>query len=738
MIKKLLGYSCSLLAISMASSGTQAAPMIEEIFVTGTKRDQKLEDVPASVSVLTSQDIQAAGIKRPKDFLSTIPNVTFIEDNAGEVYVNIRGQTAVRNSDPNVAVVIDGVPLVTLKSFNQDLFDLQSIEVLKGPQSAIYGRNAAAGAIVITTKQPGDELEGKVSLGAGSWSSSNTSFGISGPLTDTLKFALSASTSDTDGPFTNELTGEKVHRYKTSLGRLKLLYQPNDALEVAFRLAAHDSDGGGSAYNAQFAGLPIGGVPVPRLDANQVNLPFVSNIEGFANEKMVDAVIDINYQFESFSLRSISSVNSFDSAFGSDGAPYIPDSGQPGALTQIYSYDDKTFSQELRITSENDGAFRWMAGVYYLSFDRSQQSELGADINGTHLRTNGIDTNPINPTVSYTDSDLKTENMAAFVNAQIDLMSNLSLELAGRYDVEKREISELAPAGFNLCVQAFMLPVSECNDSETFRNFSPKASLVYTADAGLTAYLSYGKGYKSGGFNPLGSRSALIAAGIPLGIPESEIYVQDQFDEEVSESYELGLKGRLFDDRLSINASIFYTEVEGAQQFEFFPTAGLQTVTSIDKVELKGFDIDFRALLPANIDLFGGYGVTDGEVKSFAANPQFEGNDAPGSTEYTVLLGLTSTIELNNGLTLTPRVEYHKSGPIWWDFANTAGTERDPLDLVDARLSLAQEDKWELSVWGKNLTDEKYYQEIVPLLGVLSVNYPAPTRSYGVDLTYNF
>lgn len=738
MIKKLFNYSCLFSAISMVSAGVNAAQTIEEIFVTGTKRDQKLEDVPASVSVLTAQDIQAAGIKRPKDFLSTIPNVTFIEDNAGEVYVNIRGQTAVRNSDPNVAVVIDGVPLVSLKAFNQDLFDLQSIEVLKGPQSAIYGRNAAAGAIVITTKQPGDEVEGTVSVGAGSWSSSRSSFGVSGPLTDNLKFAVSASTSDTDGPFTNVLTGEKVQRYQSSLGRVKLLYQPNDQLEVAFRLAAHDSKGGGTAYNAQFAGLPIGGVPVPRLDANQTNIPFVSNIAGFSKEKMVDAVVDINYQFESFSLRSITSVNSFDSVFGGDGVPYIADSGGPGALTQVYTYDDKTLSQEFRVTSENDSAFRWMAGVYYLSFDRSQQSELGVDVNGTLLPTNGVDTNPINPTASYTNSEYETENIAGFVSLQYDLMANLSLELAGRYDVEKREITELSPAGFNLCVQAFMVPVSSCNDSETFRNFSPKASLVYASDSGLTAYISYGKGYKSGGFNPLGSRSALIAAGAPLGIPESAIYVQDQYEEEVSESYEVGLKGRLFDDRLSINASIFYTEVEGAQQFEFFPTAGLQTVTSIDKVELKGFDVDFRALLPGNIDLFGGVGVTDGEVEEFAANPLFEGNDSPGSTAYTALLGLTSTIELNNGLTLTPRIEYNKSGPIWWDFANTAGTERDPVELIDARLSLAQDDKWELSLWGKNLTDEDFYQEVVPLLGVLSVNYRAPTRSYGVDLTYTF
>src|SRR3546814_3386763 len=127
------------------------------------------------MSVLTETAITSAGIDRASEFLSNIPNVTFIEDNAGEVYVNIRGQTSVRNSDPNVAVVIDGATLTSLKSFNQDLFGLKQIEVLKGPQSALYGRNAAAGAIVITTKEPGDTFEGTAMVGYGNRSEEHTS-----------------------------------------------------------------------------------------------------------------------------------------------------------------------------------------------------------------------------------------------------------------------------------------------------------------------------------------------------------------------------------------------------------------------------------------------------------------------------------------------------------------------------------------------------------------------------------
>ena len=732
-------FKLSLISMAIVSVPVWAQQQaVEEVVVTGTKRDQALQDVPSSVNVLTESDIADAGIKRPRDFLATVPNVTFIEDNAGEVYVNIRGQTAVRNSDPNVAVVIDGVPLVSLKAFNQDLFDIQQIEVLKGPQSAVYGRNAAAGAIVISTKRPGEESEGKISAGFGSFGSSNMSAGVSGPMTEKLKFALSGATSETDGPFTNELTGESVQRYQTSLARLRLFYNPDDQTDVNFRLAAHDSNGGGTAYNGQLAGVPVGNVQVNALDANLM-LPFVSNVAGFSEEEMVDMALDIERQFDFGSLRSITSINSFDQTFGGDGVPYIADSGSAGALTQIYTYQDQAFSQEFRIASAAEGRIQWMAGVYFLQYTRDQFSELNQDLNGTMLQTRGVDgPNSAAPTVSYTASEFETRNYAVFANAQYDISENLSLEFAGRYDIEKREVTEKAPDVFNLCVQAFSVPQSECNDSQTFNNFSPKVSLVYLLGDDITLYANYGKGYKSGGFNPLGSREALITAGAGAGVPASDIYVQDQYDEEVSESVEVGLKGKFFDKRLSVNVGVFETVVEGAQQFEFFPSAGLQTVTSIDEVELRGFDVDFTALLPSEVELFGGFGYTDGEITEFAPNPNFEGNTAPGSVKTTSTIGITKSFMLNSGLSLTPRVEAAHYGAIWWDVANTEGTERDPLTLIDARLTLADDPRWEVALWGKNLTDEEYYQEIVPLLGVLSVNYRGPTRSYGIDFTYHF
>src|SRR5450631_4328135 len=205
-------WALTVLAMAMPSAwsaeqpSTDNAPApatLEEIVVTATKRNENLLRVPVIVNVLTAKDIQAAGITRSSDFLNSIPNITFQEDNTGETFINIRGQTSSRNSDPNVAIVVDGVALTSMRDFNQDLFDVKQIEVLKGPQSALYGRNAAAGAIVITTQPPSSTFEGTATVSRGNFDTSRFSGSVSGPITDSLRFRAAMSIRDTQGPFTD-------------------------------------------------------------------------------------------------------------------------------------------------------------------------------------------------------------------------------------------------------------------------------------------------------------------------------------------------------------------------------------------------------------------------------------------------------------------------------------------------------------------------------------------------------
>lgn len=716
---------------------------LQDIVVTATKRNENLVKVPISVSVVTELAIAERGITRPADFLGATPNVTFIEDNAGEAYINIRGQTSVRNSDPNVAIVVDGVTLSSVKPFNQDLFGIQQIEVLKGPQSALYGRNAAAGAIVITTKKPGEEFEGNIVAGRGNFNTTRASASVSGPLGQGLGFSVAGAFRDTDGPFTSITSGEKVHRFQNASGRARLVYDDGGAFTADLKVTAHDSKGGGSAYNAQFVGLPIGGFDGTALDANNANMPFVSNITGAFREKFFDATLKAEYDMEWARLTSISSYNHLNQYFASDSPPYIPqDTGLAGGGTvQQYTYRDTNYSQELRLTSPSDGRLRWQVGFYILRFERDQTSKVSLDTNGA-LPANR-DTVDTGRTVSYSKPLYRTTSYAPFASLQFDITDQLHLSLAGRYDTEKRSIKEVAPdeinpvtgANYNNCIAQAGLPLDQCKLSRTFKQFEPKASLSFDVAPTASVYATYGKGFKSGGFNPIGSRQALIDAA---GGNAANIYVQDGYNKEVSESYEIGAKARFFNRRLSVNLAAFKTDISGAQQFQFQPSAGLQTTISIDKVKLKGFDFDMDAQLPFGLHLFGGFGYTHGRVEAFAGNPVNAGNVAPGAFKTTINLGASQTFDLSNELKLVPRVEMNRYGSIWWDVDNTPGTKRDPLTLLKARLSLKSANGWEISAWGDNLTNEKYFQEVVPLLPIFTVNYRGPTRSYGLEVRVDF
>src|SRR5688572_21842867 len=181
------------------------------IYVTARRRSELLQDVPAAITAFTDDTIEAAGIERPLDFINLTSNVTLVEtQNAGNAFIVIRGITQARNSEPSVAVIVDGVQQVNPAQFNQELFDIEQIEVLKGPQGGLYGRNAIGGAIVIRTRQPTDEFEGRVQAGVDNGFGFFTRGGISGPISDSIKFRLSGQFTDTEGYIDNPFLGEKA------------------------------------------------------------------------------------------------------------------------------------------------------------------------------------------------------------------------------------------------------------------------------------------------------------------------------------------------------------------------------------------------------------------------------------------------------------------------------------------------------------------------------------------------
>src|SRR5512139_3767827 len=211
--------------------------LAQTVTVTARRRDELLLDVPVAVNTFTADVIKAAGIDRPQDFVALTPNMSLVQtQNQGTSFVTVRGISQARNSEPSVAVLIDGVQMANPSQFNQELFDIDNIQVLKGPQGALYGRNAIGGAIIINTKRPSDVFAGNVTLGADSGPGINVRGSVSGPISNKLKYIATGSYLDTKGYIKNTFLNEDADPFKDASGRLRLLWEPSKELSADVRV----------------------------------------------------------------------------------------------------------------------------------------------------------------------------------------------------------------------------------------------------------------------------------------------------------------------------------------------------------------------------------------------------------------------------------------------------------------------------------------------------------------------
>lgn len=794
----------ALIATQHAQAQDAEASQLDEIVVTGLKRDQAFVDVPVAVQVFSEAAISQAGITRPQDFLALTPNVTFQTSNhAGEFFVNIRGQTSVRQSEGAVAIVIDGVQLATQNEFNGELFDVQQIEVLKGPQGALYGRNASAGAIIITTKAPTDEFEGQATVGYGNWNSSKANVSVGGAIVPgKLRFRASAAFNDTDGPYTNIYTSEKVMRSNEKLGRLRFDWQASEATTVDLRLNASRLLGGAIAFNSQVVGSTIGGVPVTGISTDDVSLPYTNDVPGRNRQDKSSASLKIDHEFGDYTLTSVTSYNMITDNYQAKNYPYggwafpgnefVSQVLSPGLdldilvafgdNTQKFRISNRAFIQELRLTSPGDQPLRWQVGAYFLTSKRNFTTEQGLNGRlprgpggalltpftgaipgapgvpaapnvrnliggGSILPTIGIDgPETANGTVNYDRNAYTARNIAPFGNIQYDITSDLELQLALRYDIERRTVRTETPdianpffgiaagapaATYNLCVATTGRTAANCREKETYKQLQPKATLTYKFpdDAG-SVYAGFGRSFKSGGYNPIGTRATLL-------VGQPDILVQDAYGKEVADAFEIGFKSQLLDRRVSFNGAVFYTEVKNAQQFEFFPVGGIQAVSQIKKSRIQGFEFDVNARVSDILTVYGGFGLADTKITDIdSQNPADRaaiiGNRTPFAANYNIAAGFQLVQPISGSVDLLLRGDYTRSGSVWYDQRNQPNTKRSPIDLVNARIGLTS-DSWELTLWSKNLFDKDYNSDAVVILPVAHAVYRAPDRSFGIE-----
>jgi iron complex outermembrane receptor protein len=375
--------------------------------------------------------------------------------------------------------------------------------------------------------------------------------------------------------------------------------------------------------------------------------------------------------------------------------------------------------------------------------------------------------------------------IAAFGEVGFDVGDSSEISLALRWDQEDRKVSNKVPnvlaSGFNFHTldpitfvpgpinPGFLTNPGGIPDrSETFDQLQPKVSWRWAATDDVNVYASWGIGFRSGGFNSLGSEDLLnlwfnSGFGGAGEVVQAGLTIKDEYDKEVSSSFELGVKTQFADNRFQLNAAIFSTDVDDNQFFEFFagPFGLLRVVTTIDETTIQGVEADFNWLVSNSFSLFGGVGFLDSEIKKNINRPLSEGNDVPQAPEETYNLGAQLELPMGSSMSFYARVDYQHVGKMWFhtlqgestptiwqafpnlDFLGPrpqdfSKTQRDAYDTVNLRIGLEGE-RWTATLWGRNITDEDYLEEVIPAAEFGgSFIHPATTATYGADLTFRF
>ena len=699
---------------------------MEEVIVTARKRDESFRDVPVTVNVFTEALIKDAGIQRPADFIQMVPNMTLVEtQNAGNAFVVIRGISQARNSEPSVAVQVDGVLETNPAEFNQELYDVKQIEVLKGPQGALYGRNAIGGAIIITTQDPTDAFEANVKAGYGNEDSIRGQLGVSGPITDTLGFRASVNYYETDGFLENEFLNEKADPVEDFSGQVRFVWKPNDSFTGDLRVSMDDLSTQALYFDVPRVdeANPFGGYV---NDANDVDEPIQLDNPGINDRDLLNASLKLDFGAGDGTLTSVTHYNSTEEILTGDAFDFRP---APNSLffailgfdlNQSQFLDVESYSQEIRYTSPADRSVRWIAGAYYVHTDRFiSTGNMVDDGTGVHpvYRQPRPFTEP-NPSATFLADSQNNDAWAVFADVTFEMGERTELDVALRYDEDRRENTTETPEAF--------LPVGTPPGSSgqvrehTWSEPQPKFTLRYEPTDNTTIYGGWSRGFRSGGFNQTGVGAVADANGIAG--------VNDLFNAEVAETFEVGVKSQVLDGRLNLGAAAFYTESTNGYFFVFLAANSTQNLGNLD-ANYGGFELEANWAATDNLNLYASYGYTDSRITDME-DPTVKGNEAPLVSRNTANAGAQYTVPVG-GLDLSFRLDYRYTGRTWWEPYNV--TSRDPIDILDGRIALSGE-RWSATLWGKNLTDEEYNQEFSPG-GFL---FKALPLRYGIEFDYSF
>jgi iron complex outermembrane receptor protein len=736
-------------ALALSGTATQALAQsggLEEIIVTASKRTESLQDVPMAVTAFCEQVIQEAGINNAVDLAVLTPSLT-ISTNTQPYTASfrIRGIGTSQNDialEPSVGIFVDDVFLSRSGLGMSDLTDIERIEVLQGPQGTLYGKNTNAGAISIFTKQPNlEEFEAYIETSIGNYDLTKLTAAASGPLNESLAYRISGSVDQRDGYYENG-AGDDLNSADDWNIIAKLLYLPSDDLRVLLKGSHVDRDAKCCAADS-VQGVSVNSELAARDLAIDKNNPFDHEIAVNVDNKFKNTVdslsMVIDYDQDWGSLKSITAWGQADGT-----ASYDVDRSQLDVMSYVNAVSEgDNFSQELRFASETGGPLDYQLGLFYFQSsttggDGSPFVFLGEDfISQANQQPDFADLLPPGvPNAAFiaqpgdsisADVKLETETFAIFGQSTWHISERWRITGGLRWTDEEKDADLFTAVDSTalsavLTGQSFLTAVTTPVDQDFSRSTSDVNWLLDTSFDLLDDTMIYARaatGSKSGGFNTVN------------GTPE-----QREFEDESTNSYELGVKSTLLEARLRINAAAFYTEISD-YQYQQQQELGVGTfVSNLPEVETSGLDVNLQAQPLPNLTLTGGllymhkYEITDGPQK---------GEKLPFTADYSGTASATLVFPLADG-GIYLRTDYsYMDDHLTTDSANAADKDYQNRNLFNAKLGW-RNDHWNVSVWGKNLSDNKYAGLTAATFPVTSMDayFLAPPRTYGATLRYDF
>jgi iron complex outermembrane receptor protein len=709
---------------------------VEEIVVTAQKREERLLDVGVNVSALPAEVLEDRRVNQVTDVLGLVPNIDIKEQVPGAMpVITVRGvglDDFSATNNPSTGVYVDEVFLTSTAMMSSELFDLERVEVLKGPQGTLYGRNTTAGALNIITAKPKQAFEAMAKVGYGSFETFEAEGMVNVPMGETAAIRAAVRAVDqNEGYWTSRLLpGETLGQRNILAGRVQVAVALGAEWDANLKLEglrSRSEMGQGEFFGTfenPFSFAPCAPILAGRIDNTQCTDFFgYTDTDGdpFVGDWPKDAFYDIDAWDVTATLKgSIGSVGvtSITGYRESDRGFEIDSDATPLRQVDFTQTDQiRQVSQELRLNGQA-GMLDWIAGAFY------SHDNVKVNTPGDHL--------DFFATTTLIEADQDTDAAAVFFHGDWRLTEQLKLITGLRYTLEERSYvggtRDLNPFGASfLCMCAVPTQLSFIDDDIEDQNLTWKLGLDFKPTDRSLIYASVSKGVKSGGF----------FSGITTNTAELL-----PFEPEEIIAYEVGAKAELFDRSMLISASAFYYDYSDVQTFIRAPGAiPVQKLGNVDEATVQGLDLDVLWRPVSGLTLNAGLGLLETELGAFTttAGDIPAGNELPNAPE----LSFTGSAKYEwsiGGFDASAQAGAAYTDDVFKDANNDPIVASGAHWLYDARATLGPADgPWEVAVWGENLSDEQY---VVQGLNVASLGFGnrifnAP-RTYGVTLTWRW